>query len=457
MFKVPDKAAKTREEFEKWNQAWPMTFHPSQEASDKPVELTEADREAMDGFMLKAFDDGNQARFQRGGTTLSAHICPAVGAVMVDPVTNSIMGASAAGEQATIHDLSHTIHGQSCLFDGTGFLAADGESEAADKKTGESMIASSSGTADLATVLAASSGYGCVASSSQSGFSSSNSGSGSGSGSGSDRGSGSGSIASRRHPLCHTVMACIDAVAREQCRQRASSGVVVAPAPPAPGVTVLAGEGCKRGTAMLVEGSKFDHQKGRREKRRKIEMKGGGGGADLEVATRAGAAVGAAGAAGAAGEGSAGEGSAGAAGAAGVAGAIGAKAGEAAGGGNTAPPQQQYLCTGYHCYVTHEPCTMCAMALVHSRVARVIYAQPNPHAHVVAGALGSRHMLHTLAPLNHHFRVFRRGEQGGEFVGGEEGGGAWLAVSQRAGTCVAGDAGRSGRSWHWTGGSGERC
>ncbi|XP_070181007.1 probable inactive tRNA-specific adenosine deaminase-like protein 3 isoform X2 [Littorina saxatilis] len=61
-----------------------------------------------------------------------------------------------------------------------------------------------------------------------------------------------------------------------------------------------------------------------------------------------------------------------------------------------------YLCTGYHVYMTEEPCPMCSMALLHSRVSRVFYSQPRRD-----GALGSRYKLHTLPSLNHHFDVFR--------------------------------------------------
>ena len=63
----------------------------------------------------------------------------------------------------------------------------------------------------------------------------------------------------------------------------------------------------------------------------------------------------------------------------------------------------RYLCTGFDVYCTFEPEPMDAMALVHSRVRRVIYCLPN----LAEGALGSRLMLHEQKQLNHHYRVFR--------------------------------------------------
>ncbi|CAM9361624.1 unnamed protein product [Ectocarpus fasciculatus] len=63
---------------------------------------------------------------------------------------------------------------------------------------------------------------------------------------------------------------------------------------------------------------------------------------------------------------------------------------------------KQYLCTGFDLYVTREPCLMCAMALVHSRVRRVIYGVRDTER----GCLGSVTMLHTLTSLNHNYRVF---------------------------------------------------
>lgn len=61
-----------------------------------------------------------------------------------------------------------------------------------------------------------------------------------------------------------------------------------------------------------------------------------------------------------------------------------------------------YLCTGWDCYVLHEPCLMCAMALVHSRVRRVVYARPD----AAAGALEGAQRLLALRSLNHHYEAF---------------------------------------------------
>lgn len=50
-------------------------------------------------------------------------------------------------------------------------------------------------------------------------------------------------------------------------------------------------------------------------------------------------------------------------------------------------------------YVTLEPCAMCAMALVHARVARVVYGATDPKT----GAAGS--VFDTLTSVRHNHRV----------------------------------------------------
>ncbi|XP_019728419.1 putative inactive tRNA-specific adenosine deaminase-like protein 3 [Hippocampus comes] len=64
--------------------------------------------------------------------------------------------------------------------------------------------------------------------------------------------------------------------------------------------------------------------------------------------------------------------------------------------------QKPYICTGYDLYVTREPCVMCAMALVHSRIGRVFYGST-----FADGALGTKYKIHTLRNLNHHFEVYK--------------------------------------------------
>ena len=64
----------------------------------------------------------------------------------------------------------------------------------------------------------------------------------------------------------------------------------------------------------------------------------------------------------------------------------------------------QYYCTGLHLYISHEVCVMCAMALVHSRIAVVFYQSEDRHF----GALGSLYRVHLHDSLNHHFQVFTR-------------------------------------------------
>lgn len=38
-----------------------------------------------------------------------------------------------------------------------------------------------------------------------------------------------------------------------------------------------------------------------------------------------------------------------------------------------------YLCRGFHVYMSHEPCAMCSMGLLHSRVTRLVYLHSKPH------------------------------------------------------------------------------
>lgn len=60
-----------------------------------------------------------------------------------------------------------------------------------------------------------------------------------------------------------------------------------------------------------------------------------------------------------------------------------------------------YRLPGCELYVTLEPCIMCSGAMMHARVARVVYAAPDPKT----GACGSVVNLFEEPQLNHHTRV----------------------------------------------------
>jgi tRNA(adenine34) deaminase len=60
-----------------------------------------------------------------------------------------------------------------------------------------------------------------------------------------------------------------------------------------------------------------------------------------------------------------------------------------------------YRLPGCELYVTLEPCIMCAGAMMHARLARVVYAAPDPKT----GAAGSVLNLFEQEKLNHHTAV----------------------------------------------------
>ncbi|GAA5091951.1 MAG: tRNA adenosine(34) deaminase TadA [Alcaligenaceae bacterium] len=66
-----------------------------------------------------------------------------------------------------------------------------------------------------------------------------------------------------------------------------------------------------------------------------------------------------------------------------------------------AQQQQNYRLPGAQLFVTLEPCMMCLGALLHARVARIVYATADPKT----GVCGSQLCLHEHTALNHHTQV----------------------------------------------------
>ena len=62
---------------------------------------------------------------------------------------------------------------------------------------------------------------------------------------------------------------------------------------------------------------------------------------------------------------------------------------------------QNYRLTGATLYVTLEPCPMCAGAMVHARIGRVVFGATDP----IAGSAGTVFNLLQMATLNHRVEI----------------------------------------------------
>lgn len=84
------------------------------------------------------------------------------------------------------------------------------------------------------------------------------------------------------------------------------------------------------------------------------------------------------------------------------------------------PPLQShlpfpYLLTGLTVFTSHEPCLLCSMSLLHSRIAQLYYVKPASGS----GGCGSVYGVHEDGGLNHRFEVWewRGGAGSGAEIG----------------------------------------
>ena len=87
-----------------------------------------------------------------------------------------------------------------------------------------------------------------------------------------------------------------------------------------------------------------------------------------------------------------------------------------------------YRLVGCELFTTLEPCAMCAGAILHSRIARVVYGAPDPKS----GVCGSVIDLFAEPRLNHHAHVTGgvRGDECGRLL-------SEFFAARRGGTAVA--------------------
>lgn len=66
-----------------------------------------------------------------------------------------------------------------------------------------------------------------------------------------------------------------------------------------------------------------------------------------------------------------------------------------------------YLCLNYDVYTTHEPCSMCSMALIHSRIKRLVFVKPMIKTGSLKPDSGDGYCMQDNKLLNSKYEVFQ--------------------------------------------------
>ncbi|SCU87350.1 LAMI_0D05732g1_1 [Lachancea mirantina] len=73
----------------------------------------------------------------------------------------------------------------------------------------------------------------------------------------------------------------------------------------------------------------------------------------------------------------------------------------------TSGETETYLCLNFDVYTTHEPCSMCAMALIHSRIKRCIFIESMGKSGSLRPDSGDGYCIHDNRRLNSKYEVFQ--------------------------------------------------
>lgn len=316
---VPKQAASSREEWEAQCQLWPTSFHPNACTRAAKLKLSDEEEEVICKFMKLAIKQACVAQ---------SYDQPANGAVIVDPVLNSVIAWGHDETTVPNISISHDCHDQICLTEdepstsqctkmGLGECHPDCQVNVeASKEVSQRYFVPTKGTEKMPTRF-------------------------------------------QWHPLRHAVMVAID-MAAERDRSLFPSNDSHSAA-------------VGQSSQQEAEENGESYENGGVTKRLRIE--------EVLLSSKQFSP--------------------------GAEDSVKSSPGDCYEDTNTyilgLPLSRPYLCTGFDIYVTREPCAMCAMALVHQRVRRVIYGISNK----MVGSLGSKYRLHGQRSLNHHYTVFQ--------------------------------------------------
>jgi len=349
---VPRHAPATRAQFEAWSKVWPLVFHPT--AAVHALAPWTPDTEPLPDELEWMATQMRRA-IALAERSVAAGGRP-VGAVIARPLCRALAACADGTALGTAVGAGGSAGGPSAVGEGGG---------------GRSMVPQTVAATAAAAADACATDEALLHHTTGGGQSTAGEGNRS-----------TGGWLTGRHPLQHALMQCVACVAEAQRRRRDAAGG---------GLLGQRGvAGFKRGVAAITDEVEVAPGDSSAAARSSAGMASGSGAADDFAASSCDKQV--------------------------DFGTSDSSKLDTEGDFEASSVEEQYLCSGCDVFVTVEPCAMCAMALVHSRIRRLVYALP-----AAEGALGSKYLIHTVPSLNHHFQVVRGflGHEARERLGGD--------------------------------------